>query len=453
MKKNEKYTLDIIDNGMEFEGIGKINNIPVFINNALKGERVIAKILKVNKSHAFAMIENIEVKSKNRENPVCEAYSKCGGCEALHTTYENTLEMKLNMVKNVIRKQGLDSDAVKEIYGMGNPYWYRNKVQYPVRQINNKMIMGMYSKRSHNIVENKECFILDKKIHEIANELFKNLVDEKFKGYNETDNTGDIKNIAIRRGLHTDEVMCIIVVTEASIKEDDRLNKVIQQITRKYKNIKSIMLNVNDKKDNVILSDTNICMFGDDYITDMIGEYTFKISPNSFFQVNTLQAEVLYNLLKENMGLRKDKTLLELYSGVGSIGMFLADSVKEVYGVEIVEEAVKMANDNSKLNNVTNTTYIQADATESINKLDKEGKVFDYIVVDPPRKGLDKDGIETIIKLAPKKIGYISCNASTLARDLKILSNTYEVTSINLVDMFPWTSHVECVILLHRKKS
>ena len=244
----------------------------------------------------------------------------------------------------------------------------------------------------------------------------------------------------------------LLVVTDKCLAKDARMDKVVKEITKEYPNIKSFVLNINSKNTNVILSDENVCIYGDEYITDKIGNYTFKITADSFFQVNTLQAEVLYNLLKAEMELEKDKTVLELYSGVGSIGLYLSDAVKDIYAVEIVESAVHAAKENARINNVTNVIHVLGDATKETLKLKDEGKFFDYIVVDPPRKGLDEQGVELILELAPTKIGYVSCNSATLARDLKLLSQKYDIKEIKMVDMFPWTSHIECVCVLELKK-
>ncbi len=453
LELNKQYNFKIKDVGMNFEGVAKSDDgLTVFVPGTLKDEQVTAKIIKLNKNYALGDLKEIKEASKRRAKPVCEYYSRCGGCEAMHTDYKNTLEIKKEKVINNIKKQGLDETLVKDIYGMDKPYYYRNKVQYPMINRNGRNYVGMYEKGSHDLVNNKECYIQDETTHKVARRLFELLDKEKFVGYNEKTLTGDIRNIMVRRGIHTDEVMCVLVVTDKCLAKDSRMDKVVKEITKEYPNIKSFVLNINAKNTNVILSDENVCIYGDEYITDKIGEYTFKITADSFFQVNTLQAEVLYNLLKTEMELEKDKTVLELYSGVGSIGIYLSDAVKDIYAVEIVESAVEAAKENARINNVTNVIHVLGDATKETLKLKEEGKFFDYIVVDPPRKGLDEQGIELILELAPTKIGYVSCNTATLARDLKLLSTKYDIKEIKMVDMFPWTSHIECVCVLELKK-
>lgn len=451
---NKIYEFKIIDLGMNFEGIAKTDEgLTVFIPNALKGEIVKAKIIKINKSYALGELKEIVKSAQYRCNVKCKYYDRCGGCEAMNMTYEATLENKKEKVINTIVKQGMDKKLVTNINGMDNPYYYRNKVQYPVRRKNNRNVIGMYEKGSHDIVNNEICYIQDKLTHEVARYSFDVITKNGVIGYDEKNLQGDIRNIMVRRGTHTGEIMLVFVVTNSKLADDKRIKDSVKEITNKYNDIVSVVLNINKNNTNVILSDENICIYGNEYITDKIGKYVFKITADSFFQVNTLQAEKLYELLKNNMKLEKEKTLLELYSGVGSIGIYLSDSVKDIYAVEIVKSAVDAAKENARINNVDNIIHVLGDATKETLKLQKQGKFFDYIVVDPPRKGLDEQGIDLILKLQPTKIGYVSCNSATLARDLKLLSEKYDIENIELVDMFPWTSHVECCSVLKLKES
>ena len=454
MKKNEIYITEVVDNGMDLEGICKIDNIPVFVPGLVRGEVVKIKIVKVNKSYAFGKVEEIIEKSPYRVSPPCKSYSKCGGCEGLHIDYTKLLDIKRNNAINTLKKQNIAFDfSNASIYGMGNPYNYRNKAQYPVREKNGKLDIGMFSKRTHNLVDANACQIQDVRINEIVQIIHEVLTDAGFSGYNEEMNTGDIRNILVRRGFYTNEIMLVFVVNSIKLVKDKRWEKIVEKICEKIEDITSICLNVNSEKTNVILTDNTVCIYGKDYITDYIGEFKFKIGANSFFQVNTLQAETLYNVLKDNLKLNGNEKLLDLYSGVGSIGIFLSKCVSQVYGVEIVKQAVEMAKDNIKINNISNVKYIAGDATEEIAKLKSQGVEFDVVVVDPPRKGLDGAGIDTLKEIKAPKIGYVSCNVSTLARDLKLLADTYDVKFINFVDMFPFTSHVECVAVLCLKGS
>lgn len=453
LEKGKIYEFKITDVGMNFEGIAKTDEgLTVFIPNTLIDEVVKAKIVKINKSYALGEVTEIVVASIKRSNSSCEYYAMCGGCMARHTSYENTLDIKKKNVVNTLKKQDVDISKLECVYGMGNPYYYRNKVQYPVRQINGRTLMGMFEMSTHTIVENDYCLIQDALTHEVARRVFELVVENNLVGYDENTGTGDIRNVMVRRGTHTGEIMAVLVVNSMSLAKDKRVLNVMNKITKEYEDITSFVININDKKTNVILSDNNVCIFGKEYIIDYIGDYKFKITADSFFQVNTLQAEVLYNVLKERLKLDKDKTMLELYSGVGSIGVFLSDSVKDIYSVEIVESATKAAKENARINNVENIINVNGDATKETLKLVNEGKYFDYVVVDPPRKGLDLEGIELILKLKPKKIGYVSCNVATLARDLKLLcTDDYEVKTIDIIDMFPWTSHCEVISVLELK--
>lgn len=453
MRINELIEIDITDNGMNFEGIGRYEDKVVFVPSAIVGEKVQARVVKDTHNYTLAKIENILIKSNDRKYEDCMSYHGCGGCVCQHITYDRTLDIKKSIVKNTLKKQGIDENLVDSIYGMGIPYNYRNKVQYPVRNIKGRNAIGMFSEKSHKLIEISNCAIQDKDINEVAKFMFECINRENISCYNEEQKTGDLKNIMVRKGIHTNELLCIFVVTNEKIAKSNQFKNVVQALTGKYENIKGIVANINDTKGNVILGNKNIVLHGEDRITDMIGNKTYYISTNSFFQVNTQMAEVLYSVLEQMLDLNKKETVLELYSGVGTIGIFLADKVQELYGVEIVEDAVKMAEENLKLNNISNAKYIAGDAKIELEKLQNKNIYFETLIVDPPRKGLDDEGIETILKLKPKKIGYVSCNPATLARDLNRLSEMYNIEKINLVDMFPWTSHIECVAVLKLKES
>lgn len=449
MEKNKIYDFEIIDNGCDFEGIARVDNKVVFIPETINGEKVQAKVIKVNKSFCVAKLEYINKKSENRQDNFCEVANKCGGCTAQHIKYEYQLELKEKNVENVMKKMNLEYKEVENITGMGNPYYYRNKVQYPVRlNSNNEAKIGFYSKRSHNIIENHCCYIQNRVIDLLAKEIFEKLVEQGFTAYNEEKLQGDIKNIIIRRGYHTKEIMIILVVNRKDLFSNKSLENVLQKIVDSNENIKSVVLNLNAENTNKIQGDEEKLLIGEKYITDEIGKHKFHISSKSFFQVNTIQTELLYHILLEKLDLKGNEILFDLYSGVGSIGIFLSDSAKQVYGIEIEEQAVEMANLNIQINNVTNAEYIAGSVEDKIVEFKNRKIQPDVIVIDPPRKGLDEKTIEYILEFNPKKIGYVSCNPATLARDLKLLELKYNIESISPVDMFPHTSHVECVVVL-----
>ena len=451
MKKNDEIELEIIDNGINLEGIAKEDNKVIFVPGAIKGERVLAKIIKENSSYCIGKIENIIKRSEDRQEPFCSVYKRCGGCSGQHISYKRQLEIKKDIVKNTLDKQKVEYKSLDNVVGMGIPLNYRNKAQYPVRKtVDGKSKIGFYAKRSHVVVENEECLIQNEEIDKLSKEIFKLLLLKGFSGYDEQTGNGDIRHILIRRGYHTSEIMVVIVINNKDIFEDVRMEEIVN-ILKENDLIKTIVLNLNLSKTNEILGKDEKIIYGNGYITDYIGKYRYYISSKSFFQVNTIQAEVLYNILKEKLKLKGNEILFDLYSGVGSIGIFLSDSVKQVYGIEIEKQAVKMANMNLTLNHVSNAEYIAGSVEDKIVECEKRNIKPDIIVVDPPRKGLDLESIEYIIKFRPKKIGYVSCNPATFARDLKLLSQYYETNVITPVDLFPNSEHIECVTVLNLK--
>lgn len=453
LKKNDIVELEILDNGMNFEGIARVDNKVVFVPDAIKGEKVLAKIIKVNNSFCIGKIQEIKEKSHRRTEPFCSVYKRCGGCSGQHISYQSQLEIKRDLVKATLDKQKVEYKEITSVVGMGVPFTYRNKAQYPVRKnVNGEDKIGFYAKRSHDIIENEECLIQNEEIDKLSKEVFKLLLLKGFTGYNEQDNTGDIRHILIRRGYHTSEIMVVIIVNKKEIFDDVRMEEVVEILKNNNEEIKSIVLNLNTSKTNEILGKDEKIIYGSGYITDYIGKYKYYISSKSFFQVNTIQAEVLYSTLKELLELKGDEILFDLYSGVGSIGIFLSDSVKQVYGIEIEEQAVKMANMNLQENNVQNAEYIAGSVESKIVEYEKRNIKPDVIVVDPPRKGLDLNSIEYILKFKPKKIGYVSCSPATFARDLKLLSSQYDVGKVVPVDLFPNSEHIENVTVLTLKK-
>lgn len=452
IKKNEEYILDIIDNGYEGEGIAKINNFTVFIPGAIKGEKVKILIVKVNSSHAFGKILDIISASKERNNKVdCDTYKRCGGCNLRHIKYEETLKIKRDTVQNLVNKTLKTKIEVKQAIGMESPYNYRNKAQYPVGiDKEGNPVIGVFANRTHKVIQINNCFIQNKESQEIAKYICNFLKEYNITVYNETNQTGLVRHIMIKVGIKTDEIMCVIVINGQSIPQEELL---VKDLIERFPNIKTIVENINTKNTNVILGNKNINLYGDGYIYDKLGEYTFKISPLSFYQINPTQTEKLYNLAVEYADLTGKETVIDLYCGIGTIGIFMAKQAKKVYGVEIIGQAIEDAKENCKINNIENAKYYVGDTEKVFEQLIEKEKVqVDVIVVDPPRKGLDNTTIENIIKIKPKKVVYISCNPATLMRDLAKLENDYKIKEIQPVDMFPFTSHVECVAVLRLKE-
>lgn len=360
LKKNEEYIADIIDNGFQGEGIAKIDGITIFIPQAIKGEKIKIKILKVLKNFGYGKIIEILEKSENREIEDCTTYKRCGGCNLRHIKYEETLNIKKSIVENCLYKQLRKEVKVNNVIGMDKPYCYRNKLQYPFGFNDNKKVMGIYSERTHNIISTTKCLIQNELCQEIANTVFDYVKQNKIKIYDEKTGDGTLRHIVLRIGIKTNEVLLTLVVNDNGFKkfEDD----FIEQIVIKYPEIKSIVLNYNTEKTNVILGKKCETIYGREYIYDILGDYKFKISPLSFYQVNPIQTEILYNTAINHVGTGlvsapKENIALDLYCGIGTIGIFASKYFKKVYGIEIVDQAIRDAKENAKINSIENIEF------------------------------------------------------------------------------------------------
>ena len=452
LQKNQEYIVDIIDNGFEGEGIAKIDGFTIFIPGAIKGEKVRILIVKVLSSHAFGKLLEILEASKYRQEADCSTYKRCGGCNLRHIKYEETLKMKQNAVQSLVNKTLKNKLQVQETIGMDNPYHYRNKAQYPVGvDKKGEPVIGVFANRTHEVIPIEKCLIQNPKSEEIAKFILDFIKKEHISVYNEETRKGLFRHIVIKVGIKTGEIMCILVINGKTIPKEEII---IKNLVENFPQIKTIVKNINTKNTNVILGQDNINVYGDGHIEDILGEYKFKISPLSFYQVNPIQAEKLYELGVKMAEISKEDTVFDLYCGIGTISIFMAKYAKKVYGVEIVEDAIKDAKENAKLNNATNTEFFAGDTEIVLDELINQKKVIpDIVMFDPPRKGLAKNSINDILSIKPKKIVYISCNPATLVRDLAEFESLYEVKSIVPVDMFPFTSHVECVAVLQLKQN
>lgn len=450
IEKNKEYKVKIIDNGYEGEGIAKIDDFTIFIKGAIKNEICKIVITKVNKSFAFGRLLEVLEKSKERREPDCLTYKRCGGCSLRHIKYEETLKVKRDMVQNLVNKGLSNKIEINNVIGMEEPLYYRNKLQYPVGLNKDGLpVMGVFANRTHEIIPVEECLIQNREAESLAKEVFKFIKENNICVYDENTRKGAIRHIIVKIGVRTNQLMCIIVTNEENIKKEKEL---VKHIIGKYPNLKTIIKNINNKNTNVILGESDVILYGDGYIHDRLGEYTFKISAKSFYQTNPVQTEKLYNKAIEYARLDKEDVLCDLYCGIGTIGIFASSKVKKVYGIEIVEEAVKTAKENAKINNIDNIEFIAGDAKEAFRDLIDVRKVKPTaIIVDPPRRGLDEDTINKIIELEVNKFVYISCNPATMVRDIRMLEDKYVVNEIQPVDMFPYTSHVECVAVLQLK--
>lgn len=452
VEKNKEYIVDIIDNGASGEGIAKINNFTIFIPNSIKGETVKIVVVKVLSSYAFGKILEIINKSENRIESDCVTYKRCGGCSLRHVKYSETLKMKQNAVQSLADKMLNSKIQVRETIGMDKPYHYRNKAQYPIgKDKNGKPAMGVYANRTHEIIPICKCLIQNESTEKLAKFVFDFIVNNNISIYDEKTQVGLIRHIVTKIAVKTNQIMCIIVINGREIPNEDKL---IKEITNNFPNVKSIIKNINTKNTNVILGQENITLYGNDYIEDKLGNFTFKISPLSFYQVNPIQVEKLYDLGVRLAEISKDDIVFDLYCGIGTISLFLSQYAKMVYGIEIVDEAIVAAKDNAKQNNVNNVEFICGDVEAAFDELIHKKNVFpDILMIDPPRKGMDKKSLENILEIKPKRIVYISCNPASLTRDLSILEDAYCIKEICPVDMFPYTQHVECVSVLELKES
>lgn len=453
IEKNKEYILDIINIGYEGEGVAKVDGYPIFIEGAILGEKVKVLIVKAKKSYAYGKILEILEPSKDRVEPKCKIYKRCGGCSIQHMNYKKQLDYKFERVKDCITKiGGLSSELVKYPLGMENPERYRNKVQLPVGIVKGELNIGFYAQRSHNIIDLETCLIQDKVADKVAR-----LTKEWMIEYNISaasidgifNKSGLIRHIMIRKGFTTNEVMVVLVSTKEKVPY---INEFINKIKDNIEGIKSIILNVNKEETNVILGQKCITLWGEDTITDYIDKFKFNISALSFFQVNPAQTEVLYSKALEYAELTGEETVFDAYCGTGTITLFLSQKAKKVYGVEIIEPAIINANENAKINNIKNAEFFVGKSEEIIPSLIEKGIKPEVIVVDPPRKGCDIKLLEAIAKVKPDRVVYVSCDPSTLARDLKILEEKgYKTEIVQPVDMFPMTSHIENVAKLIKK--
>lgn len=450
VEKNKEYVVEIIDNGFEGEGIAKINDFTIFVPNAIKGEKVKILIVKVLKSYGYGKIIDLLEKSIDRVKSDCDTYKRCGGCSLRHIKYEKTLEMKQNAVQSLVNKFLKNKIEVQKTLGMEKPYYYRNKAQYPVgKNSEGKAQIGVFANRTHEIIPIQECYIQNKKSQEVAKFVIEFINANNISVYNEKTRKGLVRHIVIKVGVKTNEIMCVLVINGKEIPKEKEL---VTEVTKKFPEVKTIVKNINTQNTNVVMGKENIVIYGNGYIKDQLGKYIFKISPHSFYQVNPIQAENLYNIGVQAANIDKNDIVFDLYCGIGTISLFMAQYAKKVYGIEIVEQAIQDAKENAKINNIENAEFIAGDVENVLDDLINVKKVIpDVIMIDPPRKGMDNKSVENILNIKPKKLVYISCNPATLVRDLAKFEEEYEVKTIKPVDMFPFTSHVECVAVLHIK--
>lgn len=495
-QKNMELELWIEDMSVDGEGIGKADGVAFFVKDAVVGDKVRIKILKMKKRYGYGRLLQVLEPSPYRVQPLCKSYRQCGGCQVQALDYAQQLKYKEKKVWDSLSRIG-GFDLKKEqgilfhpIIGMEEPFFYRNKAQFPIgTDKDGKIVTGFYAARSHQIIPNRKCFLgvdINEKILDIVIDFMQ---EYHILPYDEVARKGLVRHVLIRYGFATKEIMVCLVINGRNLPHADKLVERLWTLA----GMTSIVLNVNERNTNVILGEEIICLWGKAYITDYIGDVKYQISPLSFYQVNPVQTKKLYETALDYAGLSGEETVWDLYCGIGTISLFLAQKAKHVYGVEIVEAAIADAKNNARINGIDNVTFLVGKAEEVLPEYyergvseieqsllleDSEENVQEgetgfqkkencvpkvqagdmsrpeVIVIDPPRKGCDEKCLETILKMKPERVVYVSCNPATLARDLKYLcEKDYEIKEVQPVDMFPQGVHVECVCLLHRRDS
>lgn len=471
-QKNDIVTVQIEDIGNDGEGIGRLDGYALFVKDAVIGDVVEARITKVKKNYGYARLEKVITPSSFRVEPRCTFHRQCGGCQIQAMEYEKQLEFKQNKIRNnLIRIGGFAPEFIDEIMepiiGMEAPWHYRNKAQFPVGyDKNDNLITGFYAGRTHDIIPNTDCALGACENKQILETVLSYMRENNVSAYREAAGEGLIRHILIRTGFASGEIMVCLVINGKDLPAEEELVRRLTEIDFAGKSITSISVNINTEKNNVIMGKEIRTLWGRDYIEDSIrilksiddvanvtGEVRFRISPLSFYQVNPKQTEKLYSLALDYAGLTGKETVWDLYCGIGTISLFLAKKAKQVYGVEIVPQAIEDAKENARINGITNAEFYVGKAEEILpEKYNKEGIHADVIVVDPPRKGCDDKCLETMLAMKPERIVYVSCDSATLARDLRVLADGgYEVRKVRGVDQFGGTVHVECVCQLVRK--
>ena len=451
-RKNDIVTLEIVDCGTDGEGIGKADGFTVFVKDAVIGDTIVAKIMKAKKNYGYGRLMEILKPSPYRVEPVCLSARQCGGCQLQAVSYEEQKVFKEKKLRGHLERiGGFTEFPMEPLIGMDDPYHYRNKAQFPVgRNKEGRIVTGFYAGRTHAIIENRDCALGIPQNKDVLDRVIAHMEKYNLAPYDEATGKGLVRHIFVRYGFFTGELMVCLIINGQDLPHQRELVEKLCEIP----GMTSISLNMNKKRSNVILGDKVKTIWGEDYITDKIGDISYEISPLSFFQVNPKQTRKLYSKALEYADLHGEETVWDLYCGIGTISLFLAQKAKFVRGVEIVPAAIEDAKRNAQINHIENVEFFVGKAEEVLpREYEKNGVYADVIVVDPPRKGCDEMLLKTILKMQPKRVVYVSCDSATLARDLRFLcDNGYELKKVCGVDQFPQTVHVETVVLLSHKK-
>ncbi|MDF2472823.1 MAG: rlmD [Anaerocolumna sp.] len=454
IKKNDELIVDIVDISSEGEGIGKHQGFILFVNNTVVGDKVKVKVMKTKKSYGYARMMELLEASPFRVEARCPIAEKCGGCTLQHLVYRKQLEFKQNKVKNCLLRIGgfTENIPMEPIVGMEEPFYYRNKAQFPVgKDKDGGVVIGFYAGRTHSIIDTSHCYI-QAEINDIIIEQIRRFLEVyKISIYEEETHTGLVRHILTRVGFVTGELMVCLVINGTKLPHQEEF---IEFLTR-IPHMTSISLNINQEKTNVILGNKVETIWGQPHITDYIGEIKYQISPLSFYQVNPIQTKKLYEIALNYADLHGEEVVWDLYCGIGTISLFLAEKAKQVYGVEIIPEAIEDARRNAEINGIQNAEFFVGAAEDILPRKYKEENIYaDVIVVDPPRKGCDESLLDTIVQMSPKKVVYVSCDPATLARDLKYLCDRgYQIKKVQAVDQFGHSVHTETVVKLCRNNA
>ena len=451
IEPKQTFPLTIKRLGINGEGVGYFKKQVVFVPGALPGEEVVVEATKIHPKYAEARIKKIRIRSPHRVRPLCPIYEQCGGCQLQHLAYSQQLKEKRDIVIQALErhtKLTLEKLDIRETIGMENPWGYRNKSSFQVGEKDGKLLTGLYGLNSHQLINIDQCAVQHPQTTEATAVVKRILQDLHIPIYNEKTRKGIIRTIVTRVGVQTGELQVVLITSQ---KELPKKELIIAEIQKRLPQVKSIVQNINGEKTSLIFGEETVNLAGEDFIQETLGDLQFELSARTFFQLNPAQTLKLYNEVKKAADLTGTEKVLDAYCGVGTIGLWLADQAAEVRGMDVIPESIEDAKKNAKRHGFTNTKYVPGKAEEVLPKWVKKGWKPDVVVVDPPRAGLDSQLLQTILQVKPKKLIYVSCNPSTLAKDIQVLSKNYDVKYIQPVDMFPHTSHVECVALITRK--
>ncbi|WML32442.1 23S rRNA (uracil(1939)-C(5))-methyltransferase RlmD [Neobacillus sp. OS1-32] len=451
IEPKQTFPLTIKRLGINGEGVGYFKKQVVFVPGALPGEEVVVEATKIHPKYAEARIKKIRIRSPHRVRPLCPIYEQCGGCQLQHLAYSQQLKEKRDIVIQALErhtKLTLEKLDIRETIGMENPWGYRNKSSFQVGEKDGKLLAGLYGLNSHQLINIDQCAVQHPQTTEATAVVKRILQDLHIPIYNEKTRKGIVRTIVTRVGVQTGELQVVLITSQ---KELPKKELIIAKIQKRLPQVKSIVQNINGEKTSLIFGEETVNLAGEDFIQETLGDLQFELSARTFFQLNPAQTLKLYNEVKKAADLTGTEKVLDAYCGVGTIGLWLADQAAEVRGMDVIPESIEDAKKNAKRHGFTNTKYVPGKAEEVLPKWVNKGWKPDVVVVDPPRTGLDSQLLQTILQVKPKKLIYVSCNPSTLAKDIQVLSKNYDVKYIQPVDMFPHTSHVECVALITRK--